>query len=320
MPVGGDSGLLDVAQKAMSQGQPLRDCPSGKVEKADIWPAYVDRVLSLVDVSKIRPLKVVIDAANGMAGAMLPPVLERLPIEVVRVLLRAGRNLPEPRAEPTAPREPRVHRREDARGRRRPRRCLRRRRRPLLLLRRHGRVRPRRLRHRAPGRGRPREGARREDHLRRPRELGRPGDDRARRRGAARQPGRPRLHQGADARGRCGVRRRGIRPLLLPRVHAGGHRRRAVSGAFAGNFPVRGQALGAPAPLPRPLLPHRRAEHAGRRRPGQASRAGGTLRAGGRGRPSRRPLGHGRATGTSTSARRTRSPSSASTSRRARRS
>src|SRR6476659_10499790 len=79
MPVGGDSGLLDVAQKAMSQGQPLRDCPSGTVERADIWPAYVDRVLSLVDVEAIRPLKVVIDAANGMAGAMLPPVLEQLP-------------------------------------------------------------------------------------------------------------------------------------------------------------------------------------------------------------------------------------------------
>jgi phosphomannomutase len=40
-------------------------------------------VLSFVDVGAMRPLKVVIDAANGMAGAMLPPVLERLPIEAV---------------------------------------------------------------------------------------------------------------------------------------------------------------------------------------------------------------------------------------------
>jgi phosphomannomutase len=37
-------------------------------------------VMSFVDVSELRPLKVVIDAANGMAGAMLPPVLERLPM------------------------------------------------------------------------------------------------------------------------------------------------------------------------------------------------------------------------------------------------
>jgi len=39
----------------------------------------VDRILSFVDVETIRPLKIVIDAANGMAGAMLPPVLEWLP-------------------------------------------------------------------------------------------------------------------------------------------------------------------------------------------------------------------------------------------------
>ena len=47
---------------------------------------------------------------------MLPPVLERLPqLDVVALLLRARRHVPEPRAEPAAPREPRVHRREDRR-------------------------------------------------------------------------------------------------------------------------------------------------------------------------------------------------------------
>jgi len=46
------------------------------MKKVDIWPAYVDRVLSFIDVSALAPLKVVIDAANGMAGAMLPPVVE----------------------------------------------------------------------------------------------------------------------------------------------------------------------------------------------------------------------------------------------------
>jgi phosphomannomutase len=50
------------------------------VQQEDIWPAYVDCVMSFVDVSTIRPLRVVVDAANGMAGAMLPPVLARLPM------------------------------------------------------------------------------------------------------------------------------------------------------------------------------------------------------------------------------------------------
>ena len=62
--------------------------------------------------------KVVVDAANGMAGTMLPPVLDRLPAARRRpVLLRARRVVPEPRAEPAPPGEPRLHRREDARRR-----------------------------------------------------------------------------------------------------------------------------------------------------------------------------------------------------------
>src|SRR6266581_5947539 len=87
LPVGGESGLLDVRDRAMAEtdtaGTRFRTGPEGTVEQHDIWPAYVERVLSFVDVSAIEPLKVVIDAANGMAGAMLPPVLERLPVDAV---------------------------------------------------------------------------------------------------------------------------------------------------------------------------------------------------------------------------------------------
>ena len=84
LPVGGESGLLDVRDRAMAGawGEPGA---AGTVSTHDIWPAYVDRVMSFIDASALRPLKVVIDAANGMAGAMLPPVLDRLPmVEVVR--------------------------------------------------------------------------------------------------------------------------------------------------------------------------------------------------------------------------------------------
>jgi phosphomannomutase len=81
LPVGGDSGLMDVRDLAMSGGVRRRTGPRGTIEPYDIWPAYVERVLSFVDVSAIKPLRVVIDAANGMAGVMLPPILERLPID-----------------------------------------------------------------------------------------------------------------------------------------------------------------------------------------------------------------------------------------------
>jgi phosphomannomutase len=84
LPVGGDSGLLEVRDRALSQPHRAGARASGQVHQHDIWPAYVEQVLSFVDVSAIRPLRVVIDAANGMAGAMLPPVLEQLPIEAAR--------------------------------------------------------------------------------------------------------------------------------------------------------------------------------------------------------------------------------------------
>jgi len=84
LPVGGDSGLLEVRDRAMSPADTSRSLVAGHVQEYDIWPTYVDRVLSFVDLSAIKPLRVVIDAANGMAGAMLPTVLDRLPVDAVR--------------------------------------------------------------------------------------------------------------------------------------------------------------------------------------------------------------------------------------------
>src|SRR5690348_5175104 len=81
LPVGGESGLLDVRDRAIAPNRQGDSPRFGSVDEVDIWPAYVDRVMSFVDVSEVKPLRVVIDAANGMAGAMLPPVLERLPVQ-----------------------------------------------------------------------------------------------------------------------------------------------------------------------------------------------------------------------------------------------
>jgi len=81
LPVGGESGLLEIRDRALSLGE--TDGTPAEIQEYDIWPAYVERVLSFVDLSALKPLRVVIDAANGMAGVMVPPVLERLPIEAV---------------------------------------------------------------------------------------------------------------------------------------------------------------------------------------------------------------------------------------------
>jgi phosphomannomutase len=103
LPIGGDSGLLDIRDRAVSTADgPGRPTP-GRVETYDIWPSYVDRVLSFVDVGAIKPLRIVIDGANGMAGTMLPPVLERLPVEAVGCFFEPDGTFPNHEPNPLLP-------------------------------------------------------------------------------------------------------------------------------------------------------------------------------------------------------------------------
>jgi phosphomannomutase len=109
LPVGGDSGLLDVRDRALAyfdhdRGQtPGVSERNGVVDAVDVYPAFVEKVLSFVDVDAVRPLRVVIDAANGMAGAMLPPVLERLPIEPIRCFFEPDGTFPNHQPNPLLP-------------------------------------------------------------------------------------------------------------------------------------------------------------------------------------------------------------------------
>ncbi len=104
LPVGGESGLLEIRDRALSRSDPSRGLTPGHVQRYDIWQQYVERVLSFVDVDAIRPLKIVIDAANGMAGAMLPPVLERLPqAETVRCFFEPDGTFPNHEPNPLLP-------------------------------------------------------------------------------------------------------------------------------------------------------------------------------------------------------------------------
>jgi phosphomannomutase len=105
LPVGGDSGLLDVRDRALAARLPEAvTSERGEVREEDIWDRFVDRALSFVDVDALGPLKVVIDAANGMAGVMLPPVLARLPmIEVVRCYFEPDGSFPNHEPNPLLP-------------------------------------------------------------------------------------------------------------------------------------------------------------------------------------------------------------------------
>jgi phosphomannomutase len=104
LPVGGESGLLEIRDRALSLSDPSEGLSPGHVHSYDIWPQYVERVLSFVDTEAIEPLRIVIDAANGMAGAMLPPVLERLPrVDTVRCFFEPDGTFPNHEPNPLLP-------------------------------------------------------------------------------------------------------------------------------------------------------------------------------------------------------------------------
>jgi phosphomannomutase len=102
LPVGGESGLFDVRDRAVAGV--WHDGPRGEIREEDIWARFVDRVLSFIDVDALKPLRIVIDAANGMAGAMLPPVLDRLPLlDVVRCYFEPDGSFPNHEPNPLLP-------------------------------------------------------------------------------------------------------------------------------------------------------------------------------------------------------------------------
>ena len=102
LPVGGDSGLAEIRARAEAGF----DAPDrrGSVRSEDVWPSFVEKVLSFVDPEALRPLRIVVDAANGMAGVMLPPVLERLPqLDLVRCYFEPDGTFPNHEPNPLLP-------------------------------------------------------------------------------------------------------------------------------------------------------------------------------------------------------------------------
>ena len=103
LPVGGDSGLLEIRDRAVAVSDMSGGQTPGQVREEDVFPGFVEKVLSFIDPGAVKPLRVVIDAANGMAGAMLPPVLERLPIDAVPSFFELDGSFPNHEPNPLLP-------------------------------------------------------------------------------------------------------------------------------------------------------------------------------------------------------------------------
>ncbi|SFT77443.1 phosphomannomutase [Selenomonas sp. GACV-9] len=93
-PISGDTGLREL-EKLVADGElPTTADTVGKVATVDITEAYVKHILSYVDVSRLRPLKVVVNAGNGAAGPILDVMERYLPFELVKVHHQPDGNFP----------------------------------------------------------------------------------------------------------------------------------------------------------------------------------------------------------------------------------
>lgn len=98
-PIGKESGLLTI-ERYVVEGSPIDFRSVGKERNEDMLNSYVDHLLSLVDLSEIRPLKIVIDAGNGMAGHTAPAVFARLNCEIIPLFFELDGTFPNHEANP----------------------------------------------------------------------------------------------------------------------------------------------------------------------------------------------------------------------------
>lgn len=83
-PISGDTGLAELAKCVAGNDYPARPLTGG-VETLDTLPAYVEHLLGYVDRAALKPMKIVVNAGNGMAGQVIDALAEQLPFEFIRL-------------------------------------------------------------------------------------------------------------------------------------------------------------------------------------------------------------------------------------------
>ncbi|MBP2453669.1 phosphomannomutase/phosphoglucomutase [Mycolicibacterium lutetiense] len=102
-PVGKDTGLTVISDEVIA-GVPAHDGPAGVSSDRDVLTDYGDFLRSLVDLSALRPLRIAVDAGNGMAGHTTPAVLGRIPgVTILPLFFELDGSFPNHEANPLNP-------------------------------------------------------------------------------------------------------------------------------------------------------------------------------------------------------------------------
>ena len=97
------SGLAEIRDLVLQGSPPIVDGQRGTLKRQDMVDPYVDHVLRLVDTANIKPLKIGVDAGNGMAGLTIPRIFRHLPCTIVPLYFELDGTFPNHEANPLEP-------------------------------------------------------------------------------------------------------------------------------------------------------------------------------------------------------------------------
>jgi phosphomannomutase len=93
LPLSGDAGIGEVRAEIETGLGPAPG--GGSLEEVDVWDDYRAHALSFIDPASINPMKAVVDGGNGMAGPMVGPILEKLPLELEKMYFEPNGEFPD---------------------------------------------------------------------------------------------------------------------------------------------------------------------------------------------------------------------------------
>ncbi len=102
VPIGIESGLADVRRILEEESWTTSETP-GTITEIEVVDEFVEHALGMIDTTKIKPLKVAIDAGNGMGGFIAPKVFDKLPIDVIPLFFDLDGNMPNHEPNPIDP-------------------------------------------------------------------------------------------------------------------------------------------------------------------------------------------------------------------------
>jgi phosphomannomutase len=100
LPLSGDAGIGDIRDMIANDRLPPAAATPGTVTTRNILSGYVDKVMSFIDPSVIKPFNVVLDAGSGMGGLVAPKLFDRLPCKTTRLCFEIDGTFPNHEANP----------------------------------------------------------------------------------------------------------------------------------------------------------------------------------------------------------------------------